>query len=189
MLCRLRGYVLRHHLRTFKQAHIHLARDARWHSWLKHRAGSWKSRLRFPMVSEFFIGLILPAPLWPWSWLSLQQKWVKGVSPGGWRGPMLYHFHVPIAWYLGASTSWNHLGLYKHCCTFYHYVNSQLFRCATLLGTTSTCTVTQFVLCLNPYPTAFPYGNGMVLHFYQQQESSTTKTVHRVINKGLKVYV
>ena len=32
----------------------------------------------------------------------------------------------------------------------------------------------------NPYPTAFPYGNGMVLHFYQQQESSTTKTVHKV---------
>ena len=30
---------------------------------------------------------------------------------------------------------------------------------------------------INPYPTAFPYGNGMVLHFYQQQESSTTKTV------------
>ena len=44
-------------------------------------------------------------------------------------------------------------------------------------------------LCINPYPTAFPYGNSMVLHFYQQQESSTTKTVHRVINKGLKAYV
>ena len=42
---------------------------------------------------------------------------------------------------------------------------------------------------VNPYPTAFPYGNGMLLHFYQQQESSTTKTVHRVINKGLKAYV
>ena len=42
---------------------------------------------------------------------------------------------------------------------------------------------------VNPYPTAFPYGNGMVLHFYQQQESSTTKTVHKVINKGLKAYV
>ena len=42
---------------------------------------------------------------------------------------------------------------------------------------------------LNPYPTAFPYGNGMVLHFYQQQESSTTKTVHKVINKRLKAYV
>ena len=44
-------------------------------------------------------------------------------------------------------------------------------------------------LLINPYPTAFPYGNGMVLHFYQQQESSTTKTVHKVINKGLKAYV
>ena len=44
-------------------------------------------------------------------------------------------------------------------------------------------------LVINPYPTAFPYGNGMVLHFYQQQESSTTKTVHKVINKGLKAYV
>ena len=42
---------------------------------------------------------------------------------------------------------------------------------------------------INPYPTAFPYGNGMVLHFYQQQESSTTKTVHKVINRGLKAYV
>ena len=41
----------------------------------------------------------------------------------------------------------------------------------------------------NPYPTAFPYGNGTVLHFYQQQESSTTKTVHKVINKELKAYV
>ena len=45
------------------------------------------------------------------------------------------------------------------------------------------------VVSFNPYPTAFPYGNGMVLHFYQQQESSTTKTVHKVINKGLKTYV
>ena len=42
---------------------------------------------------------------------------------------------------------------------------------------------------VNPYPTAFPYGNGMILHFYQQQESSTTKTVHKVINKRLKTYV
>ena len=42
---------------------------------------------------------------------------------------------------------------------------------------------------INPYSTAFPYGNGMVLHFYQQQESSTTKTVHKVINKRLKICV
>ena len=47
----------------------------------------------------------------------------------------------------------------------------------------------RFLLCFNPYPTAFPYGNGMVLHFYQQQESSTTKTAHKIINKGLKTYV
>ena len=42
---------------------------------------------------------------------------------------------------------------------------------------------------INPYPTAFPYGNGMVLHFYQQQESSMTKTVHKFINKRFKTYV
>ena len=42
---------------------------------------------------------------------------------------------------------------------------------------------------INPYTTVFQYGNGMVLHFYQQQESNTTKTVHKVINKGLKAYV
>jgi len=42
---------------------------------------------------------------------------------------------------------------------------------------------------INPYTTAFLYGNGMVLHFYQQQESSTNKTVHKAINKGLKTYV
>jgi len=42
---------------------------------------------------------------------------------------------------------------------------------------------------INPYPTAFSYGNSMVLHFYQQQESGTTKTVHKVINKRLKTYV
>ena len=46
-----------------------------------------------------------------------------------------------------------------------------------------------FTVHVNPYPTAFPYGNGMVLHFYQQQESSTTKTVHKVITKRLKTYV
>ena len=45
------------------------------------------------------------------------------------------------------------------------------------------------IVVIIPYPTAFPYGNGMVVHFYQQQESSTTKTVHKVINKGLKTYV
>ena len=54
---------------------------------------------------------------------------------------------------------------------------------------TSLTARTSSAMHINPYPTAFPYGNGMVLHFYQQQESSTTKTVHKVINKGLKAYV
>ena len=56
-------------------------------------------------------------------------------------------------------------------------------------GATLMLTDRLFFDTFNPYPTAFPYGNGMVLHFYQQQESSTTKTVHRVINKRLKTYV
>ena len=62
-----------------------------------------------------------------------------------------------------------------------------------LVKSTTATDLHKIKICLlmqhNPYPTAFPYGNGMVLHFYQQQESSTTKTVHKVINKGLKAYV
>ena len=64
-------------------------------------------------------------------------------------------------------------------------------KCKATVAVTKTVHtgILEAVYVLNPYPTAFPYGNGMVLHFYQQQESSTTKTVHKVINKGLKTYV
>ena len=96
----------------------------------------------------------------------------------------------------------------------FYSIRSHLFTCILYLTTVeSNCRnmslgknkineSTKFVLCcvdwiaielsslpINPYRTAFPYGNGMVLHFYQQQDSSTTKTVHKVINKGLKTYV
>ena len=64
---------------------------------------------------------------------------------------------------------------------------SKLLISLSLHGAYLACQLTHS--SINPYPTAFPYGNGMVLHFYQQQESSTTKTVHKVINKGLKTYV
>jgi len=35
------------------------------------------------MSLEFFIDVILPAAVCPWGWLSLQQKWVPRVFPGG----------------------------------------------------------------------------------------------------------
>ena len=69
----------------------------------------------------------------------------------------------------------------------YNYVN--ITSQEHTLNVSVPSSVSQIRFIINPYPTAFPYGNGMVLHFYQQQESSTTKTVHKVINKGLKAYV
>jgi hypothetical protein len=43
-----------------------------------------RSRVWFPMVSlDFFFDIILPVTLWPWGWLSHQQKWVPGIFPGG----------------------------------------------------------------------------------------------------------
>jgi hypothetical protein len=43
-----------------------------------------RSRVRSPMVSlKFFIGIILPVPLWSWGQLSFTHKWVPGIFHGG----------------------------------------------------------------------------------------------------------
>ena len=67
----------------------------------------------------------------------------------------------------------------------YIKVNRLLASCSVDISQVITAFIRSFI----PYPKAFPYGNGMVLHFYQQKESSTTKTVHKIINRGLKAYV
>jgi len=58
---------------------------------------------------------ILPIALWPWGWLSLEQKWVPGELPGGKSGRCVrlttYHHPVPLSQNLGTLTSWHPLGL------------------------------------------------------------------------------
>ena len=82
-----------------------------------------------------------------------------------------------------------HLVLHKVSVLYQIYCSTHTYKASTLSFLVVVNVTMQRDGHYIPYPTAFPYGNGMVLHFYQQQESSTTKTVHKVINKGLKAYV
>ena len=78
-----------------------------------------RSRVWFPMVSfELFIDILLLAALWPWGWLSLQQKWVPGIFPGGYRRPVRRAdnpttFMCQLSWTLGSSATWSPQGLFR----------------------------------------------------------------------------
>ena len=118
-----------------------------------------------------------------WLWMTYQSKMPKSV-------PGLLQYSKNEAWQVAVEKGAQR-GLRIR----------QISDCVTVASLRRSCwsfsisileysaTLYFATQCINPYPTVFPYGNGMVLHFYQQQESSTTKTVHKVINKGLKAYV
>jgi hypothetical protein len=65
-----------------------------------------RSWVWFPVGSlGFFIGLILVATLWPWGQLNLWQKWIPGVSLGGWRQPMPKVDHLAtFMWWLSRNS-------------------------------------------------------------------------------------
>jgi hypothetical protein len=66
--------------------------STRWRSGWGTALQTVRSRDRFPIVSlEFFIGITPPAALW----LSLWQKWVPGIFPGGRGGRCVWLTTLP----------------------------------------------------------------------------------------------
>jgi hypothetical protein len=89
----------------------------RWCSWLRHCTTSQVTGSIPDGIIVIFIDIILLATLRPWGWLSLYapaaftpQEYFLGVKAARVQGLQPYHLHV-LCWNLGASISWNHLGL------------------------------------------------------------------------------
>jgi len=108
-------------------------RGKRWRWGSGTALQAWRSRVRFPTVSlEFFVDIILPGSHWLWGWLSLWQKWVPGIFPGGKGGRCVGLTTLPpsFSWNLGVSTFWNPQGLSRPVMGLLYFIPIQ---CNTLL--------------------------------------------------------